>query len=325
MCAYCSLTFAEFGPLREHVIEHPNKIEALRIVGKHILKSDITDLKCELCLASIKDHNALVEHLKNVHKKPLINDLGFGIIPYLLITDGDYHCTHCTETFKLFTTLNNHMNDHYPNSVCPLCGKAFSDSNKMTAHMKTHGVGVKGHYKCSKCDEVFPSAYHRHKHAISSKHSSTMMRYRCPRCNENFKSYSNRLKHLKDFHDSKIEYPCSLCPAVFRMTNQRTKHIRQVHIKDKRFSCTECPYQSVTAHQLQRHMICHSGERKYECQVCKKSYSRVSTLREHMRIHNNDRRFVCMYCNNAFVQKCSLKSHMRTHHPNSEQPETKKN
>lgn len=315
-CAYCPLSFGDFSGIRDHIIDHPNRVEAMRLARTFAnLKVEITDLKCELCLKEVGTLDELTDHLISVHNKTINKDQGLGATPFLL-SGKEYQCTLCEETFELFSKLNTHLNKHYPNSICFLCGKAFSTVHRLKAHLVIHESGETDQYKCSRCSEVFSTKAMRNNHVISAH--SKEYRYRCPYCNESFKNYGDRGKHLKEAHGKKIEYPCNLCPAVFAMCNQRTKHIQQVHIRHKTFSCDFCPYKFVTAAQLRNHMVKHGGERKFQCEVCKKAYARSKTLREHMRIHNNDKRFVCEYCNNAYVQKCSLQSHMRTHHPNAE-------
>ncbi|XP_060809180.1 zinc finger protein 676 isoform X12 [Amyelois transitella] len=316
-CAFCSQTFGDFKDVRQHVIEHPNKIEALKLARYFDnIKVDISSLRCELCLTNIESLDSLKDHLVNKHNKQFLLESGLGVTPFLLGGEKQYPCTHCDETFEVFSKLNNHINQHYPNNICFQCGKAFSAAHRLLSHLVTHEPASEAKYKCSKCDQKFSTKATRNSH-MALAHGPEY-RYRCPYCKECFKSYPDRTKHLKQYHDKKIEYPCHLCPAVFSICNQRTKHIKYVHIRHKQFGCDFCPDKFVTKAQLKNHIVKHIGERKYQCEVCKKAYARPKTLREHMRIHNNDKRFVCHYCNNAYVQKCSLQSHMRTHHPNAE-------
>lgn len=313
-CASCELASAEFDVIKQHTLTHFHQTESRSIFNKQIyLKVEVTGLKCELCSESIEDIEKLFEHLIEQHNKPLIKDYGIGVLPFV-ISGSEYNCIKCDESFKFFSHLNKHANIHYPNTVCPLCGKSFVYRHRMQTHMKTHEIDGTGteQLKCPKCDLTFTTRYERAKHV--AKHN--IYKNRCQYCNESFKSHPAKLKHLREFHDKKINYPCSFCPAVFGACNFRTKHVAQVHKVEKTYSCELCPFASVTSSQLRAHMIKHSGEKKHQCQVCKKAYARRYTLREHMRIHENDRRFACMYCNSAFVQKCSLKSHMKTHHPN---------
>ncbi|XP_063632044.1 zinc finger protein 254-like isoform X13 [Cydia splendana] len=315
-CAFCPMSFGDFSGIREHALEHPNRVEAMRLARPlDNVKVEITGLRCELCLLHIKDVETLKEHLLQIHDKPISINHGIGVTPFL-IEGKEFVCTHCGEHFELFSKLNTHMNHHYPNNICFQCGKAFSAAHRLKAHLVIHEASNSMQYKCSKCDDVFATRALKNSH-MALAHGPEY-RYRCPYCNDSFLRYADRAKHLKVAHDRKVEYPCHLCTAVFSMCNQRTKHIQQVHIRHKQFFCALCPYQFVTAAQLRNHMVKHVGERKYQCQVCKKSYARTKTLKEHMRIHNNDKRFVCQFCNNAYVQKCSLQSHMRTHHPNAE-------
>ena len=314
-CAYCSLSFGDFNGVKNHTVEHPHRVEALRFARTFSnVKIEVTELRCELCRTRMTDIDSLCEHLIENHNKPIITKQGLGVTPFYL-TRKEYNCTHCDESFELFSKLNTHLNKHYPNSICFQCGKAFSSVDRLKSHLVIHDSAAQ-QYKCTKCEQVFATRVSRNNH-ITVAHGPEY-RYRCPYCKESFKSYAGRVKHLKATHDIKVEYPCKLCSAVFAMCNQRTKHMKQVHLGIKSFACNFCAYKFVTAAQLRNHMIKHVGERKFQCQVCKKSYARTKTLREHMRIHNNDKRFVCQYCNNAYVQKCSLQSHMRTHHPTAE-------
>lgn len=312
-CAYCPLSFGDFSGVKEHSVQHPNKIEALRKARPFSnVKMEVTELRCELCLMRMTSLDHLCDHLLQNHNKPIISKHGIGVTPYYLV-GKEYKCTHCEETFVLFSKLNSHLNKHYPNCICFQCGKAFSSVNRLKSHLLIHDSAPTTQFKCTKCDLVFTTRVLKNNHT-TQKHGP-QFRYRCPYCKDTFKNYADRGRHLKIAHDKKIEYPCNLCPAVFAMCNQRTKHIKQVHTGIKTFGCTFCSYKFVTAAQLRSHMIKHGGERKYQCEVCKKAYARTKTLREHMRIHNNDKRFVCQFCNAAYVQKCSLQSHLRTHHP----------
>ncbi|XP_047518848.1 zinc finger protein 493-like isoform X6 [Pieris napi] len=310
-CAFCPKNFADFESIKEHSVEHPNKVDALKFARTFdYVKVEVTNLQCNICREAMPNLDNLKEHLVVVHEKPVIKDLDLGVTPFLLM-NKELSCTHCGERYLQFTKLNTHMNQHYPNNICCHCGKAFSAAHRLKAHQVIHETD---NNKCTRCDKVFETRVQFNRHVYLT-HTSEF-RYRCPYCNEVFKTYSERLKHLKNSHGKKVEYPCNFCPRVFSMYNQRTRHIQQVHIKHRPFLCEQCPYKFGTAAQLRNHMVKHEGERKFQCEVCKKMYARMKTLKEHMRIHNNDKRFVCEFCNSGFVQKCSLKNHLRIHHPN---------
>lgn len=314
-CWCCPNTFGDFDDVRAHMTVHSDRLEGMKIARiNDNIKIETTNLRCEICFATFNKLNDFIDHLVMVHEKSIILKYGLGVTPFLS-ANNEFICALCSERFALFSSLNSHMNQHYPNNICSHCGKTFAAQHRMKAHQLIHEARNKS-YKCTKCEEVFESKSLKNYH-LQNKHGSEN-RYRCPYCNESFKRYIDRLRHLKEIHDKTVEYPCHLCAAVFSLSDQRTKHIRNVHVKNTNYQCTFCSNKFVTAYHLKSHLVKHTGLKKFHCEVCKKSYARAKTLKEHLRIHNNDRRFVCEYCNNAFVQKCSLKSHIRTHHSNEE-------
>lgn len=319
ICAYCPTSFGDFKGFREHVAKHSKKEEAV-ILSRPVnsTKAEVTDLQCELCSEKSEDLEQLVEHLIDVHKKPIVKEYGVGITPFYLNGD-EYICTKCGEQFVLFTKLNSHMNSHSTDHICYKCGKTFSGAIRLKSHLVTHELIGEG-CKCTKCGETFENLRLRANH-MSTVHKPKL-RYRCIYCKEKFKEYNERQKHLLKFHNKKREHACHLCPSVFNSFNQRTRHIQYVHLKVKPFQCPVCPYRSSTAALMRNHAVKHDGTRKFQCDVCSRSYARIKTLREHMRIHINDRRFSCEFCTSTFVQKCTMKSHIRTHHPTAV-PETK--
>lgn len=299
--------------MREHAKEHteiPNRIGNTNAK----IKIDIADLHCKICNRGMQNLEEFKEHLKTEHDTKFFPEFNDGVVPFIMKDKGPLQCAVCYETFELFSTLNKHMNGHEPSNICSHCGKSFLEKHRLEWHLLTHDNAKT--YPCSQCSAVFHSRLARTNH--SNQYHTTKDRYKCPYCPEAFKYYGRRLNHMKEIHNKKVEYACHLCPATFHMCNLRTKHISLVHTKIKKVTCELCSMAFMTASELKRHMVKHTGERDFKCEVCYKAYARKKTLKEHMKIHNNVRKFVCEYCNSAFVQNCSLKSHLKTHHPSAE-------
>ncbi|KAI8426836.1 hypothetical protein MSG28_014518 [Choristoneura fumiferana] len=93
-CAFCPISFGDFSSVREHALEHPNRVEAMRLARPlDNVKVEISGLRCELCLLLIKDVETLKDHLLQTHNKPISNDHSIGITPFL-INGKDFLCTH---------------------------------------------------------------------------------------------------------------------------------------------------------------------------------------------------------------------------------------
>ncbi|XP_049883249.1 zinc finger protein 91-like isoform X7 [Pectinophora gossypiella] len=317
MCFYCNEQFVDPADLREHSAMHSlNKDEIERMLLKmkrhELAKVEITNTRCKICNETLLDFKSLKSHLSEKHNKLLDLNSSSGVLPFKL-SKSNFNCALCSKEFDEFTSLNHHMNVHFQNYICELCGAGFITPDRLRTHSYSHQTGS---FPCDGCSKVFRSANARNEH-YDTVHRK-VQRHRCPHCVETFKNYYQRNKHISTVHGLKIkEFKCQTCLKVFQSSGKLGVHKRMVHEKLKRYQCDACEWKFYSKFELEAHMIRHGGERKYQCSICKKAYARKYTLRMHMRIHENDRRYVCAMCGGAFVQKCSLKHHIKVHHPNT--------
>lgn len=318
LCFFCVEHFADPDDLRNHYTKEHDSLTSAQIksallkMKKHeLVKVNINDVGCKLCMDAVEDFQALKLHLLCKHKKVLEPNTSDGVLPFK-VTKDDFSCALCEEKYEDFKSLNHHMNVHFQNFICEQCGTGFITPERLRTHGFTHGTGS---FACEGCDRVYRSANAKNEHY--AKVHKMVKRYRCPHCPETFRNYFQKNKHISAIHGVKLrEFKCTMCPKVFTIGGKLGVHIRTVHLKMKRHSCDVCEWKFYSKCELKEHMICHGGERKYQCNICKKAYARKYTLREHMRIHENDRRFVCSACGRSFVQNCSLKHHSKVCHPN---------
>ncbi|CAF4940193.1 unnamed protein product [Pieris macdunnoughi] len=319
-CAFCPKNFADFESIKEHSIEHPNKVDALKFARTFdYVKVEVTNLQCNICREAMPNLDNLKDHLVVVHEKPVIKDLDLGVTPFLLM-NKELSCTHCGERFLQFTKLNTHMNQHYPNNICCHCGKAFSAAHRLKAHQVIHETD---NNKCTRCDKVFETRVQFNRHVYLT-HTSEF-RYRCPYCNEVFKTYSERLKHLKNSHGGKAELKeeeitdytaiASNDDIINRRVegNARRAMFRK-NIKNILTSCTAYPFKY--------------RKGAYLCFFCKSSFLEPQLLREHSQRHHSDIAFkprkydplkmdfsvtVCRLCGVNIKDYSELKIHLRIH------------
>uniref|UniRef100_A0A8C2LI00 POZ (BTB) and AT hook containing zinc finger 1 n=1 Tax=Cricetulus griseus TaxID=10029 RepID=A0A8C2LI00_CRIGR len=205
---------------------------------------------------------------------------------------------------------------------CGLCGKVFTDANRLRQHEAQHGVtslqlgyidlpptrlGENGlpisedpdgprkrsrtrkQVACEICGKIFRDVYHLNRHKLS--HSGEKP-YSCPVCGLRFKR-----KDRMSYHP----YICQSCGKGFSRPDHLNGHIKQVHTSERPHKCQTCNASFATRDRLRSHLACH--EDKVPCQVCGK-YLRAAYMADHLKKHSEGPSNFCSICNRE-GQKCS--------------------
>ncbi|XP_069363489.1 PR domain zinc finger protein 5-like [Maniola hyperantus] len=313
-CCFCEKFCEKPGELKEHTRQtHQSDIHKImrkKSLNDYHVKLDITGLQCNECSTKIDNLEDMMRHLQE-HSKNIHWDINNHIMPFSF-DDDELRCVMCKAEFNKFKKLNEHMNKHYRNRVCDVCGAGFINERTFRKHsIQVHKKGV---FACKFCEKVFDTIGKKRSHE-SSVHIHSQMLNKCGYCNKKFKSHRNKEKHISSAHGVRIkEIKCKLCGKVCLTANALRVHTRRDHLKERNYQCHLCDFSSYGNSCLQSHMLKHTGVRDFQCDICLKSYAKKKTLKEHMRIHADDRRFKCEYCGLAFIQKCSLKGHMQSKH-----------
>ncbi|CAG9574899.1 unnamed protein product [Danaus chrysippus] len=313
-CAFCSEQFVDPKNLKRHFLSEHQSDRLIKLMSsklfEHVVKLDITYLHCSLCDKKIPHLDELMVHLKTEHRKDLHTDIKSSIVPFSFDTP-QLQCAVCKIEYSNFKLLQEHMNSHFGNHICAMCGVGFVTERLLTTHMKRHKTGE---YKCEDCDKVFDNEEKLKEHQKRS-HLGHNKRNKCLICEERFVDYWKKVEHMVEIHGAPpVVLKCQACDRTFRNQRALSRHTKKDHLMERKNKCPECDMRFFSKSSLQRHMAKHTGLRQFSCDVCFKSYGRKNTLREHMRIHADDRRFACIHCGQAFVQKCSWRSHMRSKH-----------
>lgn len=318
MCSFCSEQYPKPEDLKKHNLkEHRGQTNlkisctsgSRRSLYRYSVRLDITGLICTLCESNINSLEDLIVHIIHKHNRNIYLDINNHIIPFKFETE-QLTCCLCPNTFERFKILQEHMHKHYRNYVCDVCDAGFINQGSLNRHIQTH---VKGTFACSFCSKVFDTVTKKKMHLRIHTHRN--MVNRCGYCNEVFREYEKREQHLAKAHGVHNNvYNCNACNRFFSSPRKLRSHVKKDHLLERHHNCLICEMKFFRLHDLNQHMIKHSGDKKFHCEVCLKSYGRRKTLREHMRIHNDDRRFKCEICFKAFVQKCSWKTHMKNRH-----------
>uniref|UniRef100_A0A8B9SMV8 BTB/POZ domain zinc finger transcription factor n=1 Tax=Anas platyrhynchos TaxID=8839 RepID=A0A8B9SMV8_ANAPL len=225
---------------------------------------------------------------------------------------------------------------------CGLCGKVFTDANRLRQHEAQHGVtslqlgyidippprlgenGVPGQddpdaprkrsrtrkqVACEICGKIFRDVYHLNRHKLS--HSGEKP-YSCPVCGLRFKRKDRMSYHVRS-HDGSVGKPyiCQSCGKGFSRPDHLNGHIKQVHTSERPHKCQTCNASFATRDRLRSHLACH--EDKVPCQVCGK-YLRAAYMADHLKKHSEGPSNFCTICNRGFSSASYLKVHVKTHH-----------
>nr|XP_004664142.2 POZ-, AT hook-, and zinc finger-containing protein 1 isoform X1 [Jaculus jaculus] len=225
---------------------------------------------------------------------------------------------------------------------CGLCGKVFTDANRLRQHEAQHGVtslqlgyidlppprlGENGlpisedpdgprkrsrtrkQVACEICGKIFRDVYHLNRHKLS--HSGEKP-YSCPVCGLRFKRKDRMSYHVRS-HDGSVGKPyiCQSCGKGFSRPDHLNGHIKQVHTSERPHKCQTCNASFATRDRLRSHLACH--EDKVPCQVCGK-YLRAAYMADHLKKHSEGSSNFCSICNRGFSSASYLKVHVKTHH-----------
>ncbi|XP_064424148.1 POZ-, AT hook-, and zinc finger-containing protein 1 [Latimeria chalumnae] len=223
---------------------------------------------------------------------------------------------------------------------CGLCGKIFTDANRLRQHEAQHGVTslqlgfqeaeqqrlgenrapdgpdtprkrgrVRKQVGCEVCGKVFRDVYHLNRHKLS--HSGEKP-YACPVCGLRFKRKDRMSYHVRS-HDGSVgkPYVCISCGKGFSRPDHLNGHIKQVHTSERPHKCQTCNASFATRDRLRSHLACH--EDKVPCQVCGK-YLRAAYMVDHLKKHSEGPSNFCSICNRGFSTASYLRVHVKTHH-----------
>ncbi|XP_045540833.1 zinc finger protein 568 [Papilio machaon] len=279
-CFFCLQDFMDINTLKKHTFDNHKDIDMeLKKIKcfPRSLQIDISKLQCRHCCLTLTDVNSMRRHLVEVHNKFIYTEY---VVDYK-VDSSPYTCHICNREFHVFRTLTTHLNEHYPNYICDVCGKTFLNTKRLKVHKRIHENGI---YPCKECGKVLKTKISILNHMES--HSKRIIK--CQICYKPMKHYNARIKHMSEEHNIINNFKCHICNREYKIKHYLTTHIRQTH-GHKNKKCTECDMAFITNHGLKKHMLKHTGEKPYICTVCCKSYARSYTLKEHMRAHNSDK------------------------------------
>ncbi|CAH2108938.1 unnamed protein product, partial [Euphydryas editha] len=232
-CSFCTEQFPDPADLKMHIIKkHDDKTKSNYMRGvsleDFIVKLDITDLKCKLCDTNLDNVPDLVEHILIKHEKQI--DMNNYIIPFKFDRD-ELRCLICLKQFNSFKILMTHMNIHFRNHICEVCGAGFISIRTRRSHAKRHMTGT---FTCGTCSKVFDTQVKRRDHE-RAVHIHMNRRSKCAFCGERFTDHVKKKDHEVEVHGAKrITLTCNACDKIFDNQRSLTVHSKRYHLKERR-------------------------------------------------------------------------------------------
>ncbi|XP_063632108.1 zinc finger protein 583-like isoform X12 [Cydia splendana] len=241
-CCFCSDQYRDPADLKQHTItSHDDTTKANYMKGESIVgfivKLDITALRCNMCSSTIRELGHLMEHLKVAHDRPIITDLKNHLVPFRF--ESNLHsCVECSAEFSNFKVLLAHMNEHYRNCICEICGAGFVTKRILQAHSYRH---ITGDYSCRYCPKVFDAKLRMQEHE-RNVHVLMNKRNKCGYCGEKFTDYTKKNDHEVKVHGVKpVVLHCQACTKTFDNQRSLTVHTKTFHLMQRRSPKTSNP------------------------------------------------------------------------------------
>ncbi|XP_060809093.1 zinc finger protein 624 isoform X9 [Amyelois transitella] len=285
ICAYCYKTFPDAQILRCHTHNDHDRdkpsYKAGSGIASFVAMLDIVDLKCTLCNQPMETLNVLTEHLVRVHDKQFYEGITDYFQPFKLTNEQQLNCCLCTEVFHNMKLLMQHMNKHYRNFICTVCGAGFVNSFRLNRHETTHEK-KKSSFPCKHCEQVFAAESKRKAH-VYTEHKGIAGDSVCQICKARFKNYYQKTRHMIQVHNAE-GIKCDMCEKKFHLKSNLMLHMRGVHLKERPYECSVCSMGFfVKRHMLGHYLATHTNERKYKCEVCGKAYATQNSKGKHMK------------------------------------------
>ncbi|KOB52179.1 hypothetical protein OBRU01_25858, partial [Operophtera brumata] len=168
-----------------------------------VVKLDITDLQCTLCASPFSSVEDIAEHLCTVHGRPYHTDVKSHIIPFRF--SDTFRCVVCETQFSNFKVLLEHMNLHFRNHICEICGKGtdnlvvFDTRVKWREHERATHVLMNRRSKCGYCGERFKDYTKKNEHEVQ-QHGASAVVLHCRACDRSFNNQRALNAHTKTYH-----------------------------------------------------------------------------------------------------------------------------
>lgn len=289
MCQRCSRKFHTNTTYGRHTIICD------RLMKSNLSRPENYQYKCVMCLDNFKQHDDMVDHMKNFHHQQgdqqivcMLCSNFTGIVSDMIRhgrnheENATYRCCDCGKFFpngdEIYIHLLRHANYKPYECTHEGCSKRFFDRYKLRNHLATHDPNVEKKYICDECQRPFTQLEYLNCHK-RRKHS-TIKPYSCNFCTKAFAFHHDLNLHLT-VHTGNKKHVCNICEASFTKAWSLKQHLTTHETGASQLHCNECNYSTISKAQLQKHMQSHNKV-KYLCEECELEFKTENELKFHI-------------------------------------------
>ncbi|XP_077283255.1 uncharacterized protein LOC143909224 [Arctopsyche grandis] len=243
----------------------------------------------------------------------------------------NYECDICSITFNHKIAMQNHrlIHERLYELRCQNCFKEFTSAEDMKKHLDDgcnplmEENDSDNMHICSKCGKTYSSSSSLQAH-IEFVHGFEHSELLCAECGEIFSDKKAMILHSNTHRRSKHKnamFRCKVCGKVHSSKAILIMHER-VHTNERPYKCNNCTLSFKTKTHLVTHHLTHTQERRFGCSVCMKFFALKGNLVVHLRTHTGERPYICNICSQAFIDSKYLKKHKMRRHDMEEYDKT---
>ena len=244
------------------------------------------------------------------------------------ITEGQYSCYECDETFKTKDFAKKHMENHkreskngegsYDGIECDKCELKCTIEKLLADHNKTHLEDKT--FSCGDCNSKFTSKEYLQNHVAEHNKGVSI---NCQVCGEPCLSKEQLEKHISNEHNRE-EYACKICKIKYSTKEEFEEH-KKTHTYYE-YECQHCENRYKTKVQMENHVLEKHGvnvgkrAKQYNCKDCPFQGDGWSQLKKHIQsLGHNPVEFSgqCFTCKYEFTSYWKLMKHIKAEHPSN--------